>query len=78
MYFVYSLMSENGKNWYVGITNDVKRRLEEHNSGKCIHTNKHRPWIIKSYTAFVNRDRAEKFETYLKSHSGRAFTKRHL
>lgn len=76
MYFVYSLESEDGKHWYVGTTDDVKRRINEHNSGKCIHTNKHKPWKLKSYTAFVEHDRAAAFERYLKSHSGRAFADR--
>ena len=78
MLFVYSLESADGKHWYVGITDDVDRRLLEHNDGKCIHTNKHKPWILKTYTAFADRDRAGAFELYLKSHSGRAFAKRHL
>ncbi|MBU0457857.1 GIY-YIG nuclease family protein [Patescibacteria group bacterium] len=78
MVFVYSLESKDGIHWYVGITDDVDRRLTEHNSGKCIHTNKYKPWKLRSYTAFTDRSRAEVFERYLKSHSGRAFSKKHL
>ena len=78
MHFVYSLESEDGIHWYVGMTNDVERRLAEHNAGMCTHTNKHKPWKLKSYTAFTNRHQAEAFERYLKSHSGRAFAKRHF
>ena len=64
--------------WYVGLTNDLKRRLTEHNEGESIHTNKLRPWRIKNYFAFRDREKAEKFEKYLKSHSGRAFTKKYF
>ena len=78
MHFVYSLESVDGNHWYVGVTNDVERRLSEHNAGKCIHTNKFKPWTLRTYTAFVERKRAEEFEKYLKSHSGRAFSKRHF
>lgn len=78
MHFVYSLESEDGNHWYVGVTNNVDRRLEEHNTGKSVHTNKHKPWRLQSYTAFIDRKRAEEFELYLKSHSGRAFSKKHL
>ena len=78
MFFVYSLESEDGIHWYVGITEDIGRRLEEHNSGKSIHTNKYRPWKLQSYTAFIDQKRAESFERYLKSHSGRAFAEKHL
>ena len=78
MHFVYSLESEDGTHWYVGLTENVERRLAEHNDGRSIHTNKHRPWRLKSFTAFTDRMRAEAFEHYLKSHAGRAFTKKHL
>jgi putative endonuclease len=71
MYCVYSIQSEiNPDKYYVGLTSDVERRLAEHNTGKSIHTNKFRPWNLVTYTAFVNKSRAEKFEAYLKTSSG--------
>ena len=78
MIYVYILESHDMQHWYIGVTDDINRRLSEHNSGQCIHTNKHKPWKLKSFTAFHDRERAEAFEKYLKSHSGRAFTKKHL
>jgi len=61
-----------------GPTDDLKRRLEEHNAGKVPHTAKFTPWEIRSATAFRSRDRAIAFERYLKTGSGRAFLCRHL
>jgi predicted GIY-YIG superfamily endonuclease len=79
MHYVYSIQSENNLNrYYVGLTTNVERRLTEHNAGKSIHTNKFYPWKIVSYTAFVDKSRAEKFEVYLKTSSGRAFSKKRL
>jgi putative endonuclease len=79
MYFVYSIQSENNPDrYYVGLTTNVKKRLAEHNSGKSIYTNKFRPWKLVSYTAFIDKFRAEKFEAYLKTSSGRAFAKKRL
>ncbi|MFA6039721.1 MAG: GIY-YIG nuclease family protein [Candidatus Peribacteraceae bacterium] len=78
MFFVYVLESLDGFHWYVGITDDVQRRLAEHNEGRSMYTKKHKPWKVKSYTAFLERARAEAFERYLKTHSGRAFTKKHF
>jgi predicted GIY-YIG superfamily endonuclease len=44
MTFVYVLQSTiDPSRHYVGISNDPARRLEEHDAGKSIHTNKHRP-----------------------------------
>ncbi len=79
MYCVYSIQSENNPDkYYVGLTTDIDRRLAEHNAGKSIHTNKFRPWKIVSYTAFIGKSRAEKFEAYLKTSSGRTFAKKRL
>ncbi len=63
---------------YVGITNDPQRRLVEHNNGQSIHTNKFKPWSLITYVAFDNLSKSQTFECYLKSHSVRAFAKKHL
>jgi predicted GIY-YIG superfamily endonuclease len=52
--------------------------LQKHNAGEVSHTLKYSPWIIKAYITFTDKDRAFAFEKYLKSGSGRAFTKKHL
>ena len=79
MNYVYVLQSEaDAGRYYVGLTTDLKRRFDEHNSGKSIHTNKHRPWKLAIYLAFPDRDKAERFERYLKSGSGRSFAKKHF
>lgn len=77
MYYVYHLQSENNPDrYYVGLTSDIERRLEEHNSGKSVHTNKFKPWKLVTYSAFTDKSKAEKFEAYLKTSSGRAFAKK--
>ena len=79
MTFVYVLQSEmDPEAYYVGLTNDLTRRLEEHNSGKSVHTNKYRPWKLVVSIGFSDPAKAAKFESYLKSGSGRAFAKRHF
>ncbi|MBX9805939.1 MAG: GIY-YIG nuclease family protein [Alphaproteobacteria bacterium] len=79
MYFVYSIQSENNPNrYYVGLTADLMRRLEEHNAGKSLHTSKFKPWTLTISVAFSDKSKAEKFETYLKTSSGRAFSKKHF
>jgi putative endonuclease len=79
MYYAYILRSKNSPDQtYVGSTSDLRKRLAEHNAGRSIHTNKFRPWELQIYVAFQERSRAEKFEGYLKSGSGRSFALRHL
>ena len=63
---------------YTGLTDDLEARLNKHNEGGCSHTAKYRPWRIETAIAFRSREKAATFETYLKSHSGRAFAKKRL
>ena len=79
MFYTYILESmDNPAKRYRGHTTDLKNRLSEHNSGKCSHTSKHRPWKIKLYIAFETIELAQHFEYYLKSGSGHAFANRHF
>jgi predicted GIY-YIG superfamily endonuclease len=66
------------RHFYVGTTENLKVRLRDHNKGKSSHTSKYRPWKLTWYCAFCTRTKAEAFELYLKSASGRAFQKKHL
>ncbi len=78
MKFVYILSSVEGDHYYVGITEDLRKRLAAHNSGAVPHTSKYKPWRLKTYVAFSDEGQAFKFEKYLKSPSGRAFAKKRL
>lgn len=79
MYYTYILQSlSHPDQQYVGHTSDLRRRLSEHNEGKCISTCKYRPWKVTTYIGFEEIEKARQFEMYLKSGSGRAFRKRHF
>jgi putative endonuclease len=76
---VYILRSDSQPSrHYVGITNDFHDRLGWHNDGKCGHTVRFRPWSLVVSLEFPSEEAAVRFEKYLKSGSGRAFTKRHF
>jgi predicted GIY-YIG superfamily endonuclease len=78
-YYVYILQSGVDANrFYTGFTENVKDRLAEHNAGKSVHTRALRPWRIKTCIAFGDREAALDSERYLKTSSGRAFTKKRL
>ena len=79
MYYVYQLISAvNPSRHYTGITKDVRKRLRMHNEGLVMATSANRPWNLEVAIAFRSRDKAVAFEAYLKSHSGRSFSKRHF
>jgi len=63
---------------YVGLTSNLKVRLQQHNAGQSSHTSKFRPWDIVTYVAFSDVAKAETFERYLKSESGHAFAAKRL
>jgi len=79
MKYVYLLRSRsNPTRTYVGLTDDLTRRLREHNSGECRTTAPYRPWTIEVAIRFKDDKKAAEFEQYLKSGSGHAFAKRHF
>lgn len=79
MKYVYLLRSlSNPAKVYTGLTDDVARRLEEHNTGKSRFTAHHVPWKIEVAIGFEDEQRAAKFERYLKTGSGIAFARKHL
>ena len=79
MYYVYLIQSASTQGErYLGMTNDLKKRLLEHNAGKSFHTSKFKPWKLTTYIAFSDRGKAEAFERYLKSGSGHAFAHKRL
>ena len=79
MIYVYVLQSiDESDRHYVGIANDLKSRLRQHNAGEVFHTSKYKPWRLKNYVAFDDEKKAYAFERYLKSGSGRAFAKKHF
>ena len=63
---------------YVGLTSDLKKKLNEHNSGKSPHTSKFKLWIYENAFWFKSKEKAIAFEKYLKGHSGRAFRAKHF
>jgi putative endonuclease len=79
MWYVYLIESEShiGQR-YVGVTNDLRRRLAEHNAGEPPHTSKYMPWRLVTYIAFTDQTKAIAFERYLKSGSGHAFARKRL
>ena len=79
MIYVYILQCiAEPDRFYTGFSEDLRGRLEDHNSGKVPHTSKFKPWRLNTYVAFSDRERAIAFEKYLKTHSGRAFAVKRL
>ena len=72
MFYLYILKSEKDGNMYVGSTNDLKKRLSLHNSGKIPSTELRKPFELIYYESYKAEKDARKREHNLKLRS-RAF-----
>ncbi len=78
MYYAYILLSLKSHIFYYGSTKDLKKRLNEHNTGKSFSTKPHIPFKLIWYGSFQTLKEAEDFEEYLKSGAGKAFAYKRL
>ena len=70
-YYVYTLLSLSDKKFYTGLTNNLKRRLQEHARGEVKSTKNRRPLKLIHYEYFIDKNDAEAKEIFLKSGFGR-------
>jgi len=64
VHYVYLLRSKtHPDHTYIGSTHDLRARLDQHNAGKSIHTNKFKPWTLEAYIAVPEKHLAEQFES---------------
>lgn len=72
LYYVY-IVQCNDTTFYIGITNNLNRRIYEHNIGakEDSHTFKRRPVTLKWFETFTNPDEAIRIEKKLKGWSRR-------
>jgi len=75
-YSVYILYSEKANKYYIGHTENVNRRLEEHNNPirNSKFTAKYIPWILlASFPIFETRSDAMQAEKFIKKQKNRKF-----
>jgi putative endonuclease len=72
MWYVYVIKSKSKDFIYVGSTNDLKRRFNEHNEGLSISTKAYKPFELLCYIAVQTETQARILEQYFKTGSGKA------
>jgi putative endonuclease len=75
MYIVYIIYSKTPERYYVGYTNDLDRRLTEHNRKKGKYTDTGIPWILVHYEVFQQKKLAMQREKFIKSKKSKFFIK---
>ncbi|MCR4279355.1 MAG: GIY-YIG nuclease family protein [Candidatus Zambryskibacteria bacterium] len=78
MWYTYVLQSDKDRRLYTGISNDLRKRLEQHNSGKSTYTKNRGPFTLIYYEACLNQDDARSRELYLKSGMGKRYIKNRI
>ncbi|MFH1192761.1 MAG: GIY-YIG nuclease family protein [Candidatus Jorgensenbacteria bacterium] len=73
MFYVYVLESVAG-DLYTGYTDDLKRRLEEHNRGISFYTKRGQNWRVIYYEACTNQNDAKRRENISKQPKGAVFS----
>jgi putative endonuclease len=75
MFYTYVLKSLKDNKLYVGYTNDLRKRIKEHNEGKVESTKTRLPIELIYYEACIFKEKAIKREKYFKTGFGRRFLK---
>ena len=70
-HYVYVLRSLKDGDLYTGFTENLKTRLERHNSGAVPSTRPRRPFELVFYEAYRDKLDAKRREIYLKSTKGK-------
>jgi len=78
MFYVYVIRSRKSGRLYTGSTNDLRKRLKQHNEGKSTWTKHKGPWEIIYYEASLNEEDARSREKYLKTGMGKRYIKNRL
>ncbi len=76
MFYVYILHSISSDHYYIGHTDNVEKRLKEHNNPKenSKYTSKHLPWELKLYFQVSEfRGDALRIERFIKNQKSSKF-----
>jgi len=67
-YYVYLLKSKRNGKLYIGCTQDIEKRMNEHNDGKCYYTKRILPIELIYAEIYKSKKDAFKREKMLKYH----------
>lgn len=72
-FYVYVLESLKDGKRYIGYTNNLKKRIEEHKKGLSFSTKSRSPLKLIYFEGCLNQEDAKRREDYLKGTQGRRF-----
>lgn len=70
-WYTYVLLSQKDGKFYIGSTNDINRRVKEHQDGNNTSTSKRLPVELVYYEAHLSKTDALRREKYYKTTKGK-------
>ena len=77
-YYTYVVQSLKDKQWYTGCTNNLRKRLKEHNEGRVSATKNRKPFRLIYCEICLNKEDAYRREKYLKTGMGKRYLRNRL
>jgi putative endonuclease len=77
-YYTYVLISNKDNKLYIGWTDDLVKRIKDHNLGKVESTKYRMPLNLVYYEACLSKEKAIKREKQLKTGFGRSWLKNRI
>ena len=74
--YLYILHSISSGKYYIGVSDNPKRRLQYHNTLEKGFTSRYRPWIIKFTKEYPTKIEAMKIERKIKSWKSKVMIER--
>jgi len=78
MFYVYVLQSRLDRNFYTGVTSDLRKRFRDHLYGRVSSTKNRRPLKLVYFEGCLSKKDATKRETYLKTAWGKRYIKNRI
>jgi len=66
MFYIYIIKSISSGKYYIGCTDNINRRLSEHNSSQSKYTRKKGPWMLKYTEQYTTLSEARMRELKIK------------
>ena len=78
MFYTYVLRSKKDNKLYVGQSNDLKKRIIDHNKRLVLSTKNRRPLELVYYESCLIEEKSVRREKYFKTGFGRKFLKNRI
>ena len=73
MFYVYILQSDLDGTFYIGFSENLEKRVSQHNNGESAYTSRKIPWKLVYFEEVTLKSDALKREKFLKAQKNKVF-----